>query len=74
MHEDMIAAISGRQSAVPTLLDQMDVPENRKDGTNISNVRWLNRNLAANNSSHPMFQTTRDLIIWLMRNMKCHDQ
>ena len=68
--EDKIESISKRQSAVETMLNQMDVPELRKDTTNISNIRWLQRNLAVRNSDHPMFRTTMDMILWLFKAMR----
>jgi hypothetical protein len=35
------------------LLESMDVPEMRRDVSNDSNLRWLNRNLMVRNSEHP---------------------
>ena len=58
--------VERRRAALATLLDMMEVPESRKDGTK-RNVNWLRRNLAVQNSSHPMFQTANDLVIWLCR-------
>lgn len=58
--------VARRRAALTTLLDTMDVPEQRKDFTS-RNVSWLNRNLAVRNSSHPMFQTANDLVVWLCR-------
>jgi len=59
-----------KQSALATMLDMMDVPEMRKDATKIANIRWLGRNLAIQNSRHPMFISAIDLVIWLTRNAK----
>lgn len=55
-------------SALKTLLEQMDVPARRKEVENITNVRWLARNLAVNNKEHPMFETTQRMIVWILRN------
>ncbi len=59
--------IEKRKSALGTILAQMDVPEMRKALTE-TNIRWLNRNLAANNKDHPMFNTARimltDILKW----------
>jgi hypothetical protein len=59
--------IEKRKSALGTILAQMDVPEMRKTLTE-GNLRWLNRNLAANNKDHPMFNTARimltDILKW----------
>ena len=55
-------------SALKTLLEQMDVPARRKEVENITNARWLARNLAVNNKEHPMFETTQRMIVWILRN------
>ena len=39
-----------------SMLDEMDVPDMRKDITNGSHVRWLLRNLAIRNRDHPKFK------------------
>jgi len=57
-----------RQSALHTLLDQMEVPEMRKDASSVSNLRWLSRNLAVQNHDHPMFETTINLVVWMLRH------
>ena len=59
-----------KQSALATMLDMMDVPEMRKDVTNLSNVRWLNRNIGVRNGKHPMFKSALGLVVWLIRNTK----
>lgn len=38
--------------------EDMDVPANRRDITDPSNVRWLLRNLAIRNSKHPLIDST----------------
>lgn len=60
--------LSRKLSALKTLLEQMDVPARRKDVANISNVRWLARNLAVSNKEHPMFETTQLLVVWVLRH------
>ena len=64
----MTETIERKQSALSTLLDMLDVPERRKDVTKETNLRWLARNLAANNKEHPMLDTTFRLVRWLLRN------
>ena len=39
------------------VLDTMDIPQSRRDVSNLNNVRWLVRNLTANNSGHPHLST-----------------
>ena len=55
-----------KQSALKTLLEQFDVPALRANEASDSNLRWLLRNLAINNSANPMLDTTlivvRDLL------------
>jgi len=58
--------VERRRAALTTLLDMMDVPSSRNDGSE-RNVNWLRRNLAVRNSAHPMFNTANDLVIWLCR-------
>ena len=43
------------------LLEDMEIPALRKDLTKISNLRWLNRNIAINNDS-PTLEKARALI------------
>ena len=59
--------VQRRESALSTLLEQMDVPSMRRDTTSPRNLWWLNRNLAINNGDHPMFGTARELLTWLLR-------
>ena len=58
--------VKRRRAALATMLDMMDVPEMRKDLTS-ANLRWLTRNIAVRNGTHPMVQPARDLIKWLLR-------
>jgi hypothetical protein len=64
---DLIEATVRRQSALRTLLNQLDVPAMRRDTSKISNVRWLGRNLRINNNSHPMCETAMSLVVWLLK-------
>ena len=59
--------VGRRRIELRTLLEDMDVPAMRLDLTSPSNLRWLDRNLAANNSNHPMFTSARDLLTGLLR-------
>ena len=56
-----------KQSALKTLLGQLDVPAMRMDVTSVSNLRWLMRNLRANNNGHPMLDTIFTMIRTLLR-------
>jgi hypothetical protein len=56
-----------KQSALKTLLRQLDVPAMRMDVTNVGNLRWLMRNLAVRNNEHPMLDTIFTMIRELLR-------
>ena len=45
-----------------TLLESMDIPEARRDITKPSNVRWLQRNLAINNSNNTALREVYKLL------------
>jgi len=56
-----------KAGALQTLLQQFDIPENRREMTP-ANLRWLGRNLQIRNGDNPMFETARGLVKWLLRN------
>ena len=56
-----------RRSALRTLLVDFDVPVRRVSEFSVSNLRWLDRNIAINNGSNPMLFVVTDLISWLIR-------
>jgi len=66
----MTETIERKQSALRTLLDMLDVPAMRKDVTRKANLRWLARNLAANNGEHAMLETTLGLVRWLLKETR----
>ena len=55
------------QSLLKEILESMDVPEMRKDVTNNSNLRWLNRNIMIRNGEHPKAVTALVLAGRLIR-------
>ena len=55
-----------RRAALATLLNSMDVPKMRTEPTP-ANLRWLQRNLAVNNSKNPMLDSTLQIVKWLLR-------
>jgi len=59
--------VTRRESALGTILKQMNVPELRQDTAKVSNLRWLNRNLGIQNGSHPLFATAAELTLWLLK-------
>jgi hypothetical protein len=42
-----------RQRHIEKLLEEFDVPDKRRAISKKSNIRWLLRNVGANNSDHP---------------------
>ena len=57
-----------RQKAqLAEILEEMDLPEMRKNPNDSSNLRWLTRNMFANNGKHPRFKEARGLVINLMK-------
>ena len=62
-----IEDVARRESALATMLKQMDVPEFRHDTSKVSNLRWLNRNLTVHNGQHPLFQTAAEMTLWLLK-------
>ena len=66
--KEEITVFAKKLAALKTLLEQMDIPARRKEVDNITNVRWLARNLAVNNKEHPMFETTQRMVVWVLRN------
>ena len=59
--------VQRRESALATLLQQMDIPAARTDTSDVRHLRWLNRNIAINNGKHPMLDTAQRLLVWLLR-------
>lgn len=59
--------VSRRESALATILKQMEVPTLVLDTSSLRNLQWLNRNLAINNGQHPLFQTAAELTTWLLK-------
>ena len=59
--------VKRRESALRTALEEMDVPPLRLDTSDLKNLKWLNRNLAINNSRAPLFNTAAEILVWLLR-------
>lgn len=60
--------ISRRESALSTILDDMTIPLMRRDVTLTQNLRWLSRNLAVQNSNHPMALSALELVRFLIKH------
>ena len=59
--------VARRENALTTILKQMEVPALVLDTSSLRNLQWINRNLAVNNGSHPLFQTAAELTVWLLK-------
>ena len=59
--------VTRRESALRTILQQMDIPALREDTTRHSNLQWINRNLRIQNADHPLFTTAAELTTWLLK-------
>ena len=55
---ELMMTISTRR--VSLALEMMDVPESRRNLEDLSNIRWLLRNLGVRNSEHPEFRAVID--------------
>lgn len=60
--------IDRKIKALEGFLALMDVPEMRRNVRAPANLRWLSRNLGVRNGQDPMFPTTMELIMWLLKH------
>ena len=59
--------VERQKAQLAEILEEMDLPETRKNLNESSNLRWLTRNMFANNGKHPRFKEARGLVINLMK-------
>jgi len=59
--------VERQKSQLADILEEMDLPETRKNINDTGNLRWLTRNMFANNGKHPRFKEARGLVINLMK-------
>ena len=52
-----------------TLPKDMDIPIQRRDVSELENVRWLLRNLGSRNGDHPQFKITIEFLKKLIKSM-----
>lgn len=52
-----------------SLLDDLNVPELRKDLTKTANIHWLNRNLAINNEG-PTLERAKALVKTILKGVR----
>ncbi len=63
-----------RKTQVLEILNEMDVPETRKDLNKIGNLRWLQRNLLIRNGNHPRAVEVVETITKMARDKNKENQ
>ena len=63
-----------RKALVLEILNEMDVPETRKDLNKLSNLRWLQRNLLIRNGNHPKAVEVVETIAKMAREKRQQNQ
>ncbi len=65
--------VERRKSALTTIIDRMDLPENRRElhgPPAAGNLRWMLRNLRVRNNEDPMITTALTLAKEILKNLK----
>lgn len=65
--------VERRKSALTTIIDRMDLPENRRElhgSPAAGNLRWMLRNLRVRNNEDPMITTALILAKEILKNLK----
>ena len=63
-----------RKALMLEILNEMDVPETRKDLNKIGNLRWLQRNLLIRNGNHPRAVEVVETITKMARDKNKENQ
>jgi hypothetical protein len=63
-----------RKALVLEILNEMDVPDIRKDLNKIGNLRWLQRNLLIRNGNHPRAVEVVEVIAKMARDKNKQNQ
>ena len=63
-----------RKALVLEILNEMDVPEARKNLNELSNLRWLQRNLLIRNGNHPRAVEVVEVIAKMAREKREQNQ
>ncbi len=63
-----------RKALVLEMLNEMDVPETRKNLNELSNLRWLQRNLLIRNGNHPKAVEVVETIAKMAREKRQQNQ
>ena len=60
--EETMIQISQNEERLLQILQTMEIPEFRRDVCELSNLRWLLRNISIRNSQHPQHLEAQDLL------------
>lgn len=60
--------IQRKESALKTILSDMNLPINRISVLSLSNLRWLTRNISIENSKHPLHEVATSMVTWLINH------
>ena len=63
-----------RKAQVVEILEEMDVPETRKNLNELANLRWLQRNLLIRNGNHPRAVEVVEFITEMARDKMKQNQ
>ena len=63
-----------RKALVLEILNEMDVPETRKNLNELANLRWLQRNLLIRNGNHPRAVEVVEVIAKMAREKREQNQ
>lgn len=63
-----------RKALVLEMLNEMDVPEARKNLSELANLRWLQRNLLIRNGNHPRAVEVVEVIAKMAREKREQNQ
>ena len=63
-----------RKALVLEILNEMDVPETRKNLNELANLRWLQRNLLIRNGNHPRAVEVVEFIAEMARDKMKQNQ
>tara|TARA_R110000824_G_scaffold373139_1_gene563392 strand:+ start:450 stop:638 length:189 start_codon:yes stop_codon:yes gene_type:complete len=58
------------KSQLREILEEMDIPEFRKNINMFNNLRWLSRNMLIRNTNHPKGLQAIKIVMKLMRRTK----
>jgi hypothetical protein len=58
------------KSELLSILNTMEIPDDRKDLDRYLNITWLSRNIGINNRRHPQFERANQLLRELWRQAK----